>query len=323
MIFLDERDVQSILTLELMNGAVRASLIQAANGSGAVNPVVIGRGFKDGQTFSIKSGSAPEDGVIGLKVGSFWPDNPKVGLARHASTIIMIDPDTGKVCAVIEASKVNGPRTAAANAVATDLLARSDARTLSVLGAGAQARHEIRALCAIRRFERILVGARSPASVQTLIDDLADLPLAIEGATIEAACRAADVLTTITPSRAPLFDAGWIRAGTHISTMGSDQVGKQELPVPLLETSGLFCDLPRQSLTIGEYQHIADDVAEGRLTITAIGDALCGRAPGRNTDSEITIFDSSGIALQDLLVAQALIRQRGSSRAAFAVQAQV
>ena len=117
-----------------------------------------------------------------------------------------------------------------------------------------------------------------------------------------AACEAADIIVTATPSRSPLFDAAWVKPGTHVSSMGSDARGKQELPPALLERAQLFCDLPEQSVRIGEFQHVADRIEADALALTAIGDVLTGKAPGRRAADAVTVFDSSGIALQDLYV---------------------
>jgi ornithine cyclodeaminase len=107
-----------------------------------------------------------------------------------------------------------------------------------------------------------------------------------------------------------LFQADWVGPGTHVVSMGSDAPGKHELPSELLSRASLFCDLPSQSLRIGDFQHARDAVEAGALTVTPIGHVIEGRAPGRCFDDEITVFDSSGISLQDLYMADALIRAK-------------
>jgi ornithine cyclodeaminase len=124
----------------------------------------------------------------------------------------------------------------------------------------------------------------------------------------QAACKIADVIVTATPSQAPLFEADWVRPGTHISAMGTDSKGKQELPPALFSRAKLFCDLPQQSVTIGEFQHAADAIASSKIGLIAIGDVLIGKAEGRSSAEEITIFDSSGISLQDLCMGQKLLK---------------
>ncbi len=118
----------------------------------------------------------------------------------------------------------------------------------------------------------------------------------------QEACSAADMIVTVTPSREPLFDAAWVQPGTYIAAMGADGPGKQELPLALLARASLFCDLPEQSVKLGEFQSIAAEVASGDFVLTAIGSVLLGLHPGRVTDQDVTIFDSSGLALQDIVL---------------------
>jgi ornithine cyclodeaminase len=134
-------------------------------------------------------------------------------------------------------------------------------------------------------------------------DSVKSKGLPAEASRAEQACASADVIVTATLATAPLFHAQWVRAGTHISSMGSDATGKQELPPDLFHKARLFCDLPEQSRRIGEFQH-----ADAKVQLTAIGDVLSGKARGRVSADDITIFDSSGISLQDLYIAQAIIK---------------
>ena len=309
---LSEKECRERLSLELAYRAVERALVAVIDGSAAVNPVVIARGLSEGETFSIKSGAARRERIVGFKVGSYWPNNAAAGLAPHGSTIFLLNPDTGRLMAIVEASRLNGTRTAAADAVAAHLLAKPSAATLTLIGAGHQAEFEAHALCAIRPIERILIVARDAARAMPLCNRLATklgIDVAI-ASSVEQGCRQADILVTVTPSRAPLFEADWVRPGTHVASMGSDQSGKQELPPALLLRSRLFCDLPEQSLAIGEFQHVKSAVKAGSLAVTAIGEVLLGRASGRRSDDEITVFDSSGLALQDLFVAASLLEAR-------------
>jgi ornithine cyclodeaminase len=178
---------------------------------------------------------------------------------------------------------------------------------LTVFGTGHQAEYECRALVRIRPIEVVYVVGRDADRTAQFCARLGDHGIDARPAEAEAACRAADVVVTATTARAPLFDDDWIGPGTHVASMGSDSVGKQELPPALLARASLFCDLPTQSVRIGELQHVADRIATGELSVTAVGSVLVGDAPGRRSADDITVFDSSGIALQDLAVATALL----------------
>jgi ornithine cyclodeaminase len=301
--FMSEEQSAALITPEIAYAAVREALIAAAGGQATVFPAVIAHGGDPENTFTIKSGSSPQ--FAGVKIGSYWPGN--VDVPRHGTTVLLIDQRTGRVCAAVEAGTVNAYRTAAADAVAAAALARPDATTLTVFGTGHQALYECLALSRIRPLEEIHVVARTPERGEHFRTELAEHGLAGRVTRAEEACGAADIIVTATTARAPLFDAGWVRSGTHVASMGSDQRGKQELPPDLLETARLFCDLPSQSVAIGELQHVASLVADGSLRVTAIGDVLTGHAPGRRSPEDITVFDSSGIALQDLAVATALL----------------
>jgi ornithine cyclodeaminase len=307
MILLSEIEATARMSFRLACTAVEQALIAAVDGSGCVNPVLIAQGLKDGEAFSVKSGSARYRRVVGLKVGTYWAGNQVRGIPTHSSSILLLNPDTGRLEAVVEASSLNGLRTAAADAVAAAVLARPDSAILALIGAGHQAAHEARALCATLPIRRILIASSTRAP---LLRDLlaSELRIPVEVTNVENACREADVLVTVTPSRAPLFESNWLRPGVHVASMGSDQVGKQELPTDLLRSARLFCDLPSQSIEIGEFQHIKAEVQAGTIALIPIGHVLAGRAPGRRCAEEITVFDSSGIALQDLFVAASLLR---------------
>lgn len=302
MIFLSEEETRALVTRELAYEAARSALLEAADG-GVLFPAVVGHGSSPGNRFTVKSAAAAE--AAGVKIGSYWPGNTGRGLPRHNSVVLLFDQATGRIGAVVEAGHANAFRTAAADAVAADVLARPDARVLAVFGTGPQAWHECVALSRVRDLSAVHVVARDAERGARFAADLAaeGLPAVVTGA--EEACRSADVIVTATTARAPLFEAGWVRPGTHVASMGSDAAGKQELPVELLASARLFCDWPAQSVVLGEFQHLPG------ARPTAVGDVLAGRAPGRTSADEVTVFDSSGIALQDLHLAMALLRAAG------------
>jgi ornithine cyclodeaminase len=163
------------------------------------------------------------------------------------------------------------------------------------------------AIARIRNLETVLVVNADAARAERFTQRLAAHGLNVERVSAQEACARADIIVTATPAKSPLFEADWIRPGTHISCMGADGVGKQELPTGLYERSQLFCDLATQSVVIGEFQHAAALIQAGTVTLTQIGAVLSGQASGRQDDQAITIFDSSGIALQDLYIAERLL----------------
>ncbi|USX52800.1 ornithine cyclodeaminase family protein [Lentzea sp. HUAS12] len=298
-VFVSESESAALVDDDLALAAAREAFLATAHGS--TFPVVIGSSSTPGTRFTLKSGSAGD--LVGVKIGSFWPDN--TDLPRHSSTIVLLDPATGRLKAVVEAAAANAYRTAAADTLAVRTLARDDSRTLTVIGTGHQALHEARAVSRVRPIDRVLVvGRRADAARRFAADVTAATGLPAEAVDTRTGVAEADVLVTATTAREPLFDASWVRPGTHISAMGVDGPGKQELPAGIYDRAKLFCDLPEQSTTIGEFQH-APSAAP-----VALGAVLAGAAPGRTSPEDVTVFDSSGFALQDLTLAAALLHRR-------------
>jgi ornithine cyclodeaminase len=301
MIHIDEAQCARLISHELAFAAISRALIAAASPSSSIFPVVLGHASDPQNRFTLKSGTDAH--LAGVKIGSYFPTNDRLGLPRHDSIILLFDQSKGKIGAIVEAGKLNAYRTAAADAVATDILASKDASTVALFGTGHQAEYEALALSRIRTLKKIIVVGRDPVRTASFAKHLQSKGLPAETSRAEQACAAADVIVTATAATAPLFHAEWVRAGTHISSMGSDATGKRELPPDLFHKARLFCDLPEQSRRIGEFQH-----AEAKAQLTAIGDVLSGKARGRVSADDVTIFDSSGIALQDLYIAQAIIK---------------
>lgn len=302
MKFISEKQSAELVTHELAFQAVREALIAAADGKATIFPAVLAHGSTPENRFSVKSGASEE--LVGLKVGSYWPGNLELGLPNHHSAILLMDSATGRIQWVIEAGQANAYRTAAADAVAADALAKGDASVLAIFGAGHQAFYECVAIARIRPIQDILVVARDPAKARAFVGRLGTEGLPARSTSAQDACACADIIVTATPARAPLFKADWIRPGTHVASMGSDSAGRQELPPALLDHARLFCDLPSQAVVIGEFQHVTGDGSR----IVAIGDVLAGRKAGRSSDEQVTVFDSFGIALQDLYLAHHLVR---------------
>jgi len=302
MKYISEALSSQLISHELAFNAVSAAFI-AASQQAKLFPVVIAEGHAENSIFSLKS--AHTEALVGWKAGSYWPENIAKNIPCHASTIFLLDPETGHLDAVIEGSAVNAYRTAAADAVAVSVLAREDASCLAVFGTGHQAFYECVAVCRVRDIRRVLVVGRCTEKAQAMVSKLAGVGINAQVTGAEAACRAADIIVTATTAREALFAAEWIQAGTHISAMGADTQGKQELPSALFANADLYCDFTSQSVVIGEFQHADKDEIMNKLTM--LGEVLSGHAQGRVNNTDITIFDSSGIAVQDLFIGQYLL----------------
>lgn len=304
---ISEETVRDIVTRQLAFDAVRAAFEAVAVDRSRVFDVVIGTGLHPGEAFALKSGIDGESELVGFKCGTYWAGNNDKGLPAHGSTILLLDPETGFPQLVVNASLLNGYRTAAANAIAVSSLARADAAVLGVLGAGHQAEHEIRAVAEVRTLSLIKISTRSETRASWMAGRLQDVDIDIRFTSAEEAVRGSDLVVTVTPSESPLVRDEWISEGTHISAMGADAKGKHELDTSILRRASLFADYPRQSILIGEFQHAHDEgLINSADDICALGLVTLGKSPGRTSDSQITVFDSSGIAVQDLTVAGAV-----------------
>jgi len=300
--------VSKIVTRQLAYDAVRQAFEAVANEQAKVYPVAFGQGFRAGESYGVKMGADESSRTVGLKIGSYWPGNAMFGLPAHGSTIILINPETGFPQAIVAAAYLNGFRTAAANAIAVDYLARKDASILGVIGAGHQAEHEIRAIREVRKLSLIRISTRSESRAQWLANRLVNIDTPIEFVTAEQAVRGSDIVTTVTPSTEALVRSDWVAPGTHLSAMGADSRGKQELDTALVARARWFADLPSQSITIGEFQHaFAAGIIESAEQICPLGRVTQQAGLGRTNNEDITVFDSSGIAIQDLSMAREVL----------------
>ena len=283
--------------------AVRDAFAAMSNGAARNFPVVREALGHADALYGFKSGFDRENLVLGVKSGGYWPGNMAKGLTNHQSVVVLFDPDTGRASALVGGNLLTALRTAAASALAIDLLARKDARVLGMVGAGHQAAFQLRAAARVRRFERVVAWNYHPEMLPRLGAVAAELGLPFEAVDLPTLGAEADAIVTITSSFAPSLMDAHLRPGTHLSCMGTDTRGKQEVEAALLARARVFADEVAQSVTIGEAQHA---VAQGMIAadnIVPIGDVVTGRHPGRRDAAEITLFDGTGVGLQDLAVA--------------------
>ncbi|MCE8547927.1 ornithine cyclodeaminase family protein [Ruegeria pomeroyi] len=259
--------------------------------------------------YGFKSGFDRQALNLGLKSGGYWPGNSDKGLTNHQSTVFLFDADTGKCQAVVGGNLLTALRTAAAAAVSVAHLARADSKVLGILGAGHQAAFQLRAVAEQRRFEKIVAWNRSPEKLAGLAAVAEELGLPFEKVSVEGLCAQADVIVTITSSFDAIIAANLIRPGTHLACMGTDTKGKQEVDAALVANARVFTDEIAQSTTIGEAQHA---VANGTLApadIVELGAVINGSQPGRTSADVITLFDGTGVGLQDLAVAASVVER--------------
>ena len=309
MLYVPESVSQKLVTRPMALAAMRDAFIAAADGSATSFPALQGIGRDAAHRFSVKSARVNSARLTGLKIGAYWPSSDTAGLSRGSSVVLFLDDVTGRVEAIVQTNEANAYRTSAAAALAVQLLARPDAETLTVFGAGYQAFHQVMAIREVRDVRRVFIVNRTVESAQALIGRLEETDIEARTASPQHGCSNGDIIVTVTASKGALFEDAWVKPGTHVSCLGADNRGKQELPVGLLRRARLFADLMPQSVEIGEFQHVASEFASGTVRIDTLGEVAGGTKPGRQSRDDITIFDSSGIALQDLFLAKMILEE--------------
>lgn len=253
--------------------------------------------------YGFKSGFDRAGLALGVKSGGYWPGNMKKGLTNHQSTVFLFDPDTGQLAALVGGNYLTAVRTAASSAVSIAHLSRKDTKVLGMVGAGHQAAFQLRAAAEQREFEKVVAWNFHPDMLPKLAKVAEEIGLPFEAVDREQLCGEADVIITITSAFEPLLQKAWIKPGTHIACMGTDTKGKQEVDANLVAASTIFTDEIAQSISIGETQHAIAAGLIDKSDITSIGDVINGAHPGRVSQHEITLFDGTGVGLQDLAVA--------------------
>jgi alanine dehydrogenase len=253
--------------------------------------------------YGFKSGFDRAGLVLGLKSGGYWPGNMAKGLTNHQSTVFLFDPDSGQLQALVGGNYLTAVRTAAASSISIAHLARKDAKVLGMVGAGHQAGFQLRAAAEQRDFDKVVAWNFHPDMLPALGKVAAEIGLPFEAVERERLGSQADVIISITSAHEALMMKDWIKPGTHIACMGTDTKGKQEIDPKLVAAATVFTDEIAQSITIGECQHAIAAGLIAEADITPIGDVINGKHSGRTSPDEITLFDGTGVGLQDLAVA--------------------
>ena len=292
--------------------AVSATFASMARAD-ACNFPVVREALGGGRQYGFKSGLDRTAGQLGVKAGGYFPGNDARGLINHQSSVFLFDPESGVLQAVVGGNLLTALRTAAASAISIAHLARTDAKVLGMIGAGHQSVFQMRAAVRQRAFERVVGWNHHPAMLPRLAECAADLGLPFESVSPEELGAQADVIISITSSPAASLMDRHVRPGTHLACMGTDTIGKQEVDPALLARAAVFTDEVAQSVTIGEAQHAISAGLIGADAITPIGAVINGDHPGRAHADQITLFDGTGVGLQDIAIAtRALERARAT-----------
>ncbi|MBB4010484.1 iminosuccinate reductase BhcD [Allorhizobium taibaishanense] len=307
MLIVPEREIANLITAADCFTAVERVFASMANKAAYNFPVIREAIGHADALYGFKSGFDRESLALGLKAGGFWPNNVSKGLTNHQSTIFLFDADTGKCRAAVGGNLITALRTAAASAVSIKYLARQEAKVLGMIGAGHQSAFQLRAALQQRQFEKVVAWNFHPEMLSRLEQVANDEGLPFEVLDLERLGAESDVIISITSSFAPLLKASQVRPGTHVACMGTDTKGKQEVEPELVAMATVFTDEIAQAVTIGECQHAVERGITNKEAIIEIGAVISGKHPGRSSADEITLFDGTGIALQDLAVASVAV----------------
>ena len=305
LVLLDKDAVESLLKADDVLEAVREAFVLHSHREGRVFQVVRER-LSTGGVFGIKSGDVQTQSLLGFKAAGFWPTNRQSGGEPHQETIMLINPATGRPICVIDGNAVTTMRTGAAGGLGLMQLARPDSTQVCVFGSGVQARVQLtfalRLMPSLKRVQYVTVTGEKDEAFESQFRSYCDIRLAEDR---NGAVTDSDIVITATPGAGALFDLDAVRPGTHFNCVGADTKGKRELPEGLLKRVRLVVDDRIQASEIGETQWAP------KTEMVELGDLLTGNAYVERQPGDITVFDMTGLALQDLTVAR-MLRDRAT-----------
>jgi ornithine cyclodeaminase/alanine dehydrogenase-like protein (mu-crystallin family) len=313
-LLLAERDVARALEMGPLIGAMRDALGRFSRGEVAqpVRPTL--KVAPAGGYYAVMPAHLRDErgGALGMKSVSFFPGNAGGPYPTHLATVLLLDPATGALLAILDGRLITEMRTAAVTAVSVDVLARRDARHLGILGSGVQARSHLRAIALVRELASVRVWSRTAAHAARFAREMAGdapCPVSVVGSVREA-MRGADVVVAVTAAREPITDAAWLEPGMHLCAVGSSARDMRELDAGTVARSRVFVDSRAAArVEAGDLLLAAADGAIGPDHVAAELGEVVGGAPGRRTPAEITLFKSLGLAVEDVAAARLAVER--------------
>jgi alanine dehydrogenase len=299
--FFRAADVEAAVSPERALEAVREAFVAYARGEWSMPPKVYVHAYPAGD---FRAMPALGGGHALLKWVTSFPGNPARGLPTVTGLVLLSDASDGSLVAILDAGVVTALRTGAAAVLAAETLGRADAETAAVIGAGVNGRAAARTFAA--RGRDVLIWDLDPARAEAAAGELG---VRARAARSRDEALAADLLVTVTPGHELVLPVGSLRPGQHVSLMGADGPGKAEIAVEELARTHVFCDDWEQASHSGDLAHALEAGLIEREDVTELGAVLAGTAPGRRSTDDITIFDSTGLAIQDLAVALAALER--------------
>jgi ornithine cyclodeaminase/alanine dehydrogenase-like protein (mu-crystallin family) len=313
-IVLDRTDVASLLPMADCIAAVEAAFRSQADA--VLPPAVLGLHLPGGGIHIKAAGLAGVRPYVAVKINANFPANPRHGLPTIQGLIALFDGADGRVLALMDSIEVTALRTGAATAAAARVLARLDAADVALAGCGMQAGYQLRALALVRPLRSVVVHDRDRDCARRFAASAGvalGVPVSVAERWPEAA-RSADIVVTCTPSPAPILGPEDVRDGAFVAAVGADNPEKHEIAPELVARCSVFADSVAQAAAIGDLHHAID---AGTLTAqdvrAELWEVLAGRKPGRTSDDEITLFDSTGVAVEDVAAAALVYERAGTA----------
>ena len=315
MLILSSKDIAEALPMSSAIDAVKKAFVQLSVGKAHIPPrTQIEIREVEGTTLFMP-GYLEDERQMAVKVVSVFPNNRKIGVPPIHALVVVVDVDTGRPISVLDGATLTALRTGAASGVATELLARKDAETVSIFGAGLQAQTQLEAICAVRKISRALVYDLAAERAENFAREMEDrLGIAVGVAhDPDRAASTADIICTATTSGVPVFDDEFVRTGTHINAIGVFKPHMHEVPVDTVARAKVIVDHLQSVLE--EAGDLLIPMRHGLIgpehIIGELGQLLLGRIEGRTSDKEITLFKSVGVAAEDVAAAS-LVLERAS-----------
>ncbi len=317
ILVLTEQDLRSCITLDCdAIDAVEKAFVQLSQGKATVPPIMMLPVPQRRGEVDVKSACIQGLDSLAVKIASGFFENFRKGLPSASGLMVLVSTETGFPQAVLlDNGYLTQVRTGAAGAVASKYLAPKIVETAGVVGAGTQARYQIRGLKLVRDFKRLLIYSLYQEEMDRYIEEMSE-ELGVEiqkAASAEEVVRNSSVVVTTTPSREPYLKMQWLHPGLHITAMGTDTEEKQELdPEVLVKADVLVCDLVSQCRRLGELHHVVDQglIIEGG-GLSELGELIAGTKPGRTANEQITVCDLTGVGVQDTAIARLAFQKAG------------
>ena len=317
-LLLTERDIARLIDVRTAVRVVRETFRALARGQ-AVMPSKLYLPLPRRSDFRAMPAYVRRPPACGVKWVNVHPHNPRQGLPSVMAVIILNDPATGVPLAVMDGLLVTKLRTAAAAAVAAQALARRTSRVVGLVGCGAQARMQVLALASCFRLAQVNVWGRSAGEAARFCRRMRrQLPRVsfTPCPSVKQCVRGAEVVVTLTPSRRPLVKRGWLASGVHINAVGADAAGKQELEPRILREATVVVDERDQAIHGGELNRpIRRGQFSARQIHATLGEILIGRKPARRRGTDMSVFDCTGLAVQDVALGAEILRRAQRRRA--------